>query len=326
MPKSKVAESRITAPETVKSSDPPELFMMERAVLAAAEVVVRAANGTLSATGREVTQWRKADKTIVSSLDLECEQVAMAAIPEGTLIVSEERPDTHHLITHAARYLTLDPIDGTSACLHFLAARGGQVGFGPLVGLVSDGHLVASTFYHVPLRTLFTTVRDHGTVRYCVIEQPSLATVLPALEDRSQVPQPAHPHTLQEAVLLFYAGKGGEGRIVDSLKGRGIVNNCYRFGGFANDCIRIALGLEVLQLQFAVKPWDFPATLFLQETGIHRSFDPLNRAIPSEMWKVELENPLIAAPPLLLPQLLDEVRKAALGQDHDAKIPRSNPQ
>jgi hypothetical protein len=82
-----------------------------------------------------------------------------------------------------------------------------------------------------------------------------------------------------------------------------IVETAYRFGGFANDCQRLACGFEQLQIQYTVKAWDFSATLFESEAGLDVWCDPLGKGVSYADWKVRLLNPIIAAAPAVMPEV-----------------------
>ena len=82
----------------------------------------------------------------------------------------------------------------------------------------------------------------------------------------------------------------------------------YRFGGFASDCARLAAGLDQIQIQFSVKPWDFSATLFSREVGLQIVCDPLGKRVMFDDWRIAPENPLISCPPLLVDELLKVIQ------------------
>lgn len=102
---------------------------------------------------------------------------------------------------------------------------------------------------------------------------------------------------LSSAGMLFFISQYGEARFVEFLKRENVIENIYRFGGFANDCTRIAQGFEQVQLQFNIKPWDFSAVLFAAESGSEVYCDPLTRRTPLDEWKIEKNNPVVVLPP-----------------------------
>jgi fructose-1,6-bisphosphatase/inositol monophosphatase family enzyme len=113
--------------------------------------------------------------------------------------------------------------------------------------------------------------------------------------------------------MLYFMGQGREGPVVESLKLAGSVENAYRFGGFANDTVRLAQGFEDIQLQLSVKPWDFAATLFPQESGFKTIMDPFRNRIRYEDWVIAEENPVLVAPSGLMDELLDLIGRCLIG-------------
>jgi fructose-1,6-bisphosphatase/inositol monophosphatase family enzyme len=71
----------------------------------------------------------------------------------------------------------------------------------------------------------------------------------------------------------------------------------YRFGGFANDCARLAQGFEQMSIQFSAKPWDFSAVLLAAEAGLEVWLDPLGRRVPFSDWRISSDNPTIIVQP-----------------------------
>jgi fructose-1,6-bisphosphatase/inositol monophosphatase family enzyme len=279
----------------------PLLSDLESAVRAAAMYLI-----DVAASKEEARSWIKPDGSLLLSLDLACDKILVDKLLDVAPIVSEERVVTHHLIDSDEDYLVIDPIDGTAACKRFLRTLGGQVGFGPLVGLVSKRRVEMAVFYQVPHRTLFTAIRGQG-VRAVALPNP--ATPAPRFQTRPRLR--GSPATqLRESVMLYFMGQGREGPVVESLKLSGAVENAYRFGGFANDCARLAQGLEDLQLQLSVKPWDFAATLFAQEAGFVTVMDPFGRRVAYDEWDIAEENPVLVAPPHLIEGFLAAVVNA----------------
>lgn len=249
----------------------------------------------------------KEDFSLVMNLDVESQQVILATLKDVLPIVAEEDPASHERINSASSYFLVDPIDGTTSCKRFLNMRGGHVGFGPLIGLVEDGRLVAATFYHLPHRTLYSAVDGKGAFAWeseaaGVSDPPPLETRRKLVADLS-IP-------LREAGVLFFPGTAGELRIVEHLRVGNVIENMYRFGGFANDAVRLACGTEQVQVQFSVKPWDFSAVLFPVVAGMKVLLDPLKRRIDFREWKIEMNNPLVVSSPGTMADLLKEIDKA----------------
>jgi fructose-1,6-bisphosphatase/inositol monophosphatase family enzyme len=274
---------------------------IENAVRAAASYLIEVA-----ASKEEARAWIKPDGSLLLSLDLACDKIIVDKLLGVLPLVSEERGATHDLISSDEDYLVIDPIDGTSACKRFLRTLGGQVGFGPLVGLISRRRVEMAVFYQVPHRTLFTAIRGQG-VRAVTLPDPALAA--PRFQTRPRL-KGSSASMLRESAMLYFMGQGREGPLVEALKLSGAVENAYRFGGFANDCVRLAQGFEDVQFQLSVKPWDFAATLFPHETGFTTLMDPLNRRIPYSDWDIAEENPVLVAPPTLISDLIAAIDKA----------------
>ncbi len=246
---------------------------IERAVLDAAEYLDRAVN-----SGEKLDIQVKPDKTLVMNLDLESQRRILATLGTSHPIVAEEDPASHSLIESSGSYFLVDPLDGTTSCKRFLGQRGGQVGFGPLVGFVQNNQLTVASFYSVPHRTLFTAVQGEGT--YALEHGMS--------EPRVLKPEPCTD--LGTAGVLFFVSPYGETRVIESLRSRNAIENVYRFGGFANDCSRLAQGFEQVQFQCNAKPWDFSAVLLAAEAGYEVICDPLGRRVPLRDWKIEMNN------------------------------------
>jgi fructose-1,6-bisphosphatase/inositol monophosphatase family enzyme len=269
--------------------------VVESAVMGAAEYLIAEARA-----GNELHVTVKADNTIVMNLDIESQQRILEALPTGVPIVAEEDESSHNLIHNGGTYFLVDPLDGTTSCKRFFGQQGGHVGYGPLVGYVEDDQLKVASFFSVPHASLFTAVRGEG----CYLRQlkPGIdVTQTPAT--KLAVPACA---LLRQAGVLFFLGKLGEGKIIQRFKDKDLVENIYRFGGFANDCSRLAQGFEQVGIQFSVKPWDFTAVLFAVEAGLEAWLDPLGRRIPFSEWRMEDNNPII----MVHPHLRDELFKA----------------
>jgi fructose-1,6-bisphosphatase/inositol monophosphatase family enzyme len=93
--------------------------------------------------------------------------------------------------------------------------------------------------------------------------------------------------------MLFFISQFGEASVVEYLRKQNAIENIYRFGGFASDCARLAQGYEQIQIQFAVKPWDFAAVLLAAEAGCEVFCDPLKRRVPLKQWRIEHNNPVV---------------------------------
>jgi fructose-1,6-bisphosphatase/inositol monophosphatase family enzyme len=266
----------------------------EEAVLAAGLHILALRKGSSSFASR-----RKEDGSLVMKLDQECEDIAFPILSQKAPVVAEETVSTHQYLGDHPVYYVLDPIDGTSACNRFFHEERGQIGFGPLVGLVIQQRLTAATFFHLPSKTLFSARVGSGVRAISVHDQRSVED-MPHFSQRMALHVPESPKKLQEAVLLFHIGSRGEGAFLDSLRTQRTCLNYYRFGGFANDCIRLAQGKEDLLLQLSIKPWDLAAALFPLEIGYGVTLWTHLKGFVSLLdWDVQMENPLFIAPPHL---------------------------
>ena len=275
------------------------LVRMEDAVLAAARYLLVAMTRP-----DQVEVRRKPDKSLVMNLDIESQRIITLSLAGTLPVVGEEDSANHELLGKREDYFLVDPIDGTSSCKRFLSQegqQGGQLGFGPLIGWVERGHLIGATFYHVPQRTLFSAMRGAGV---SLVKLDPLAAVRPAAFEERTFLKAAAPSTLSESIVLFYPGPKGELRFLEYLKVRGLIENAYRFGGFANDCTRLAQGLEQIQVEFQPKAWDFSAALFNLEAGLEIVVDPAGEASPVQDWVVQYEAPILSAGPAVMPELL----------------------
>lgn len=261
--------------------------LVERAVMESARYLDAAVR-----SGEKVQVQVKADKSLVLNLDLESQRRILNVLGSTFPVLAEEDESSHSLVTSGGSYLLVDPLDGTTSCKRFLGERGGQVGYGPLVGFVRDDVLSAAAFYSVPHRKLFTAVRGEGA--YVVSFDDEWRE-----HGARQRLSPPRCESLSEAGMLFLISHLGEARIVEFMKRENVVENLYRFGGFANDCVRLAQGFEQVQLQFNVKPWDFSAVLIAHEAGSEVVCDPLGRRIALESWRMERNNPVLLLPPNL---------------------------
>lgn len=265
---------------------------VESAVLSAAEYLEQAA-----ANGIALQVNVKSDRTMVMNLDLESQRRILSVLPSSYPIVAEEDESSHGLIHGNGDYFVVDPLDGTTSCKRFFGQRGGHVGYGPLAGFVKDEQLSVASFYSVPHGKLFTAVRGQGAF----VSTPNLSR-LGEPGERTRL-QPVPCTSLVQAGVLFFIGHNGESRIMQHLRHNNAIENMYRFGGFANDCARLAQGFEQMSIQFSVKPWDFAAVLLAAEAGLEVWLDPLGRRTPLSKWRIEPNNPLM----IMHPGIRDEV-------------------
>lgn len=250
----------------------------------------------------------KADNTLVLNLDIESHKILLASLVGTLPIVSEEDESTHGLIDTVGEYYVIDPLDGTTSCKRFLSQIGGQIGFGPLGGYVKNNILHGSVFFHIPHRTLYIAEREVGS--FCVrcdsremLSRPFSSAEFTKLNITESVP-------LIESAALFFAGTGGELRVIEYLRVHNLVENVYRFGGFANDCTRLAQNFEQVQIQFSVKAWDLSAALINELAGVAVVLDPKFSKTPLSEWKIDHSNPLISGHKQSLDILLDAVKAA----------------
>jgi myo-inositol-1(or 4)-monophosphatase len=277
-----------------------EVSLAEGAVLSAARYLVDEMD-----SGRKPEVWVKPDHTLVMNIDLECQKRVLAELTkEGhQRIVAEEDEESHALIDVGGSYFLVDPLDGTTSCRRFLGERGGQIGYGPLVGYVKDDALSVACFFNAPHRRLYTAVKGEGTFEVDV-DFSDLTT----LRNRKRLrAQPVE--RLVHAGVLFYLGTLGEGKVMQLMRNENAIENMYRFGGFASDCARLARGSEQVNVQFAVKPWDFTGVLLSAEAGLNIYLDPLQQKVPLNSWKIQMNNPLISTHPSIEQELFDLLEK-----------------
>ena len=236
----------------------------------------------------------KDDNTLVLNVDLALQEV-ISQILKNEIIVSEELPETHALIGTSKDFFLVDPLDGTTSCKRFFHGRDTQVGFGPMVGVVKNGVLNAVSFFNAPARELY--VAEVGKGAWRKKGNSAFEKLTPSI-----------PPKVTDCGLLFYTGINGELPFVEKIKRKDLVENIYRFGGFANDCSRLARGFEQLQVQFTVKAWDLPATLLISEAGlaVHIRKGP-SEWVPITEWKVSDKNPVFAAPHEFLKDILSAI-------------------
>jgi len=262
---------------------------MEAAALAAAGALYKA-----HVSGSVPEKSYKADGSIVLPIDTACQKIILEKLGDEFPIVAEEAPESHRLLSSAKSFFVVDPLDGTSACRRFLmSAAAGQVGFGPIVGLVWNKKLVAATYYDFPGRSLYTAVCNAGA--YAVKHDLVNGSGIPNLQSRTRL-MISGEGKLSDAAVLFYTGARGEMKLVEALRRKELIETAYRFGGFANDCSRLANGLEQIIVQFSVKIWDFAAVLFPAESGHQVIVEPFGEKLTLGEWLPRMENPLVLAP------------------------------
>ena len=239
-----------------------------------------------------LSTWTKENGSLVTNLDIECEKLIVGILKNIFPIVTEEDPSTHQILNSESTYFTVDPIDGTTACKRYLYELGGHVGFGPLIGYVRDGQFVSSCFFHIPRRTIYLAIKNSGTFKYAYSSIDILEKRIPSFSEFQKLPKCLNV-PLSSSAFLFYIGTNGEAQFIEKLKQSGLIENLYRFGGFANDSIRIAEGFEEGQIQFSIKAWDLAASLFTIETGSEAILDPLTNPVYFNDYKVKLNNPIL---------------------------------
>lgn len=272
--------------------------LVETAVLESAAYLVGA-----STSGAALDIKIKSDQTMVMNLDLESQRRILHILGDRSPIVAEEDPTSHALISSSSSFFLVDPLDGTTSCKRFLGQLGGHVGYGPLVGYVENNRLSVASFFSVPHRALFTAVLGQG----CYLSIPDIS-LQPGRQvtDRRRLNAPSID-SLASAGMLFFVSAKGEAKVVEHLKVRNAIENIYRFGGFANDCVRLAQGFEQVQLQFLAKPWDFSAVLLAQEAGVEVWVDPLGTRTPLADWRIQDNNPIISVVPGVRKELFSHI-------------------
>lgn len=253
----------------------PVLVRMELAVFAAAQHMLRAFQSR-----RSLAASRKADSSVLTILDLESQDLIRAILGSDIPVIAEEDPATHSLTTRSEFFL-IDPLDGTSACKRFPGIQGGQVGYGPLVGYSRDRLLVAAVYANIPERKLYTAVRGGGAYQVSLENWSSQSR----LAERQSI-FCSEQRPLIESAALFYPGLKGEIPALEKLRTRLEIETTYRFGGFANDCVRLALGLEQIGIQFSLKAWDLSAALIPAEAGLRVVLDPLGQMIDLKDYQI----------------------------------------
>lgn len=269
--------------------------LMESSAATAAELIL----GKLGDQAA-LSSWRKDDDTVVTAADLAAQELLVKLLQGSFSLVCEEDPSSHALVDTKDEYLLIDPLDGTATARRFGAMQGGQVGFGPIIGLVRKGRLEASVFVNIPQRRGYRAVKGFGVESFAMKNHNHKA-------ERFRL-EPVHPVPIEKSALLFYAGQNGELDVLATLRKKCALENYYRFGGFANDSVRVASNLEQLQLQFSVKAWDLPAALIPAEVGCGVLIDPQAKCVSLDQHKPRLENPLLVGQPHLLDIILPLVK------------------
>lgn len=246
--------------------------MVKKASELAEHAAIAGAHAMLAeiASGRSVTANRKDDFTFVLNLDLLSDAAIRAIMPSQYPIVSEENAASHGLLGSQEPYFLVDPLDGTNNCRRALSFFGPEMrpmqeSFGPLVGYVENGAIQCATFVSLTESLVWTATRGGG----CTVTQlPALsaASKITPIAARDRVMATTAPR-LRECGVLFYPGRRGELDLLNKLRTRDLVDGCYRYGGFASDCTRIARAREHILLQFSLKPWDLVAGLIATEAG-----------------------------------------------------------
>lgn len=239
----------------------------------------------------------KQDRSLVLDIDIILQEVILNSLNNET-IVSEELLSSHELVGQEKDYFIIDPIDGTTSCRRFLTAQESQVGFGPMIGFIRNGKLESVAFFNCPQRSIFFAEINHGAYKIPFDQFQNFKV-------NSNLYRLAVPDTppLKECAVLFFAGLNGELKSIEKLKSSGLVENFYRFGGFANDVSRLALGSEQIQIQYSVKAWDFSAVLLAHEVGLDILVDPSDANSKFTDWKIREENPVLISPKLYSNQI-----------------------
>ncbi|NDC37458.1 MAG: hypothetical protein EBZ48_05345 [Proteobacteria bacterium] len=279
--------------ELVMSNSSNPVAFLEEAVMAGGRSIM-----TLLDSGAPIESSRKADNSLVLNLDMVSHEAMHNVLKAAGIVVSEEDPSSHSRICPGGTYIVSDPLDGTASCRRSLSAYGkfvpGQVGFGPLAGYVENGRMVAAAFVNLPDRMLYSAERGKGAR---VVE---LGTDF----DRAKHAVPCEMRarlfdSLADAAVLMNVGSREEVELAYQLKASRVVDYLYRFGSFANDCTRVARGLEQIKIQFGPRAWDLAAALLASEAGCAAIIDPLGKAQLLDEWEVAFRNSVcIVAPGL----------------------------
>ncbi len=241
------------------------------------------------ASGRSIVATRKEDFTFVLNLDMLSdaairEVVAKQSGSPTMPLVSEEDPASHALLGSLETYFLVDPLDGTNNCRRALNFFGPmlhpmQESFGPIVGVVRNGIIESVTFVSLADRVVWSAEKGKGCrvtpLSYDLSSNPQPAKNLLPWAERETIMAAAAP-MLRECGVLFYPGKRGEIDLLSKLRNADLVDGCYRLGGYAGDCTRLARAREHILIQFSMKPWDLSAALLAIEAGAVAIWYPNN--------------------------------------------------
>jgi fructose-1,6-bisphosphatase/inositol monophosphatase family enzyme len=273
--------------------------LIERAVFASAQHMLSA-----FCSGRALQATHKADASVLTILDVESQEIIRQILGGVVPVVAEEDSLTHSF-ENLSEFILIDPLDGTSACKRFPGVVGGQVGYGPLVGYCRGGKLEAACYVNIPTRILYTAVKGRGAYEVA-LEAWSDA---PHFEDRHRLLLTEFPNLMNSAIV-FYTGLCGEIPSLEKLRKTHGFETAYRFGGFANDCTRLAHGYEQVGLQFSLKAWDVPAALIPMEAGLDVYVDPFGNPRPLGDCKIEPTCALVTSIPNLTELVINTIRDA----------------
>jgi fructose-1,6-bisphosphatase/inositol monophosphatase family enzyme len=280
-----------------------ETFGVLRAVEAAAYAAAQHIMTSLAA-GRSLGATHKSDQSVLTVLDGECQDIIRARLEHGLglPVVSEEDPASHANIS-GTDFILIDPLDGTSACKRFPTAAGGQVGYGPVIGLCRGGRLNLVTYVNVPTQMMYTAIQGLGSFELDLLSwAPGRA-----LEGRKRLSLSSFPR-IEDSAIIFYPGMRGELEALDKLRRTFPFETVYRFGGFANDCTRLARGFEQVGIQFSLKAWDLAAALIPSEAGLRVIVDPRGAAVELSQAPLTLQCAALICPPELADTLLSAIR------------------
>ncbi len=236
-----------------------------------------------SAAGTRLKSRTKSDGTFVTELDMLATEMLEERLGELLPIVSEERKRSHLLIEKSENFLVVDPIDGTTALRRYVRGSPTCAGFGPLVGVVFDGVLTATVFGDISTGELVTAEVGCGV------------TVRSLGRKNAKRLKKITPTALHQSAMIMNLSSADETLLAYQLRDQGVIEAVYRYGAIANDCMRIARGLEEIHLQLRLKPWDFAAVLLAAEAGAQVMADPLDRQIQLSKWRVSANNPVLVA-------------------------------
>lgn len=270
------------------------LLSMEQSALLAAQHILHKLR-----QGPALESWRKFDDTVVTSADIESQSLLVERLKGKLPLVCEEDPESHKLLESESNYFLIDPLDGTTSARRFGDQLGGQVGYGPIIGLVKQNRIFAAVFVNIPMRRAFSAVLGHGCECFSFEDRN---------KDRVKLPISAEI-SIDKSALLFFAGRNGELDTLSKLRKSSSIENYYRFGGFGNDASRIALNYEQVQLQYSVKAWDLPAALIPQEVGCKVILNPLGKMQDLKDYRPELENPLLLGQTKIVDQIVSLIRE-----------------